>query len=161
MAGQLGPYIETGIAELIGINEVVAQNQFSKSITVSVAHGTGEAQSGEIDQIGIYMSEDGTGAIQAVDGNLLFLDADPAVSAGDAALAAAEWLTIFGQVAFVAADFVTDANGGFAFKTDISVRFHSLTNIYLAFLLTSATSINSLAGDDEQMEVNLWFRPVR
>ncbi len=161
MAGQLGPYLETGIAELIGINDNIGQDKFSKSIELDISPQGGEARSGEIDQLGIYMTLDGTGAMFSPAGSFIFLDADPEHAVAAVALDAAEWLTVLGVVTVVTADYISDANGAHAFKTDISIRFHPLTSIYLTFLYTDATAINSLAADDEQMEINMWWRPVR
>jgi len=155
-----GPFKELGVTELIGINEVIAQNEYSKSVALTLDPG-GKARSGSIEQISIIMTEDGTGAIQAVDGKLIFLDADPAVAAADTALTAAEWLTVLGWYDIVNTDFVSDANGGFVFYNEKPVRFHALATIYAVFFLESATSINSVAGDDEQMELNLHWRAAR
>lgn len=156
-------YKEIGVTELIGINENIAQNEFAASVSIDVTQGTGEPDVGFFDQLAFFSSETGSGAVLAPAGDLLFLDADPAVAAGDAALSLAEWKTVFGKTSVLTTDWVTDANGGAAFLPipTALIRFPRLSTIYLAFLLTSATPFNTTGGKDEILEINLWFRPDR
>ena len=154
--GKVQPFsavLEGGVTELIGINEQVDQNDYSGSVGVAL----GGTYSGEILQIALYSTEDGTGAVQTPDGVLLMLDADPAVSSGDTALAASEWPTVFRKIAVGADDWTTDTAGGVA-TYDSPIPFHAMSTIYFVFLLTSATSFNDAAGDDEQLEFNFWYR---
>ena len=151
------PILEAGITELVGINERVDQNEFGGSASIDIS-AINQPVSGEILSFGFYATEDGTGAIQDSAGKLLILDADPATAAGDAALTAAEWLTVIGYVDVDTGDWVTDANGGFAFIPDQPVSFHALSTLYLVWFHEDATSLNDGAGDDEQLEVNFWYR---
>jgi len=144
---------ELGLTELIGINEQVDQNDYSASVDVDISPGPQPA-SGVIHQWMFYQTEDSGGAILSPAGTLYVLDADPAVSNGDTAITAAEWVTVLGTVDLLAADWTTDANGSVAVIKDQPVWFHALSTLYFTFKLTSATSINSAAGDDEQLEFN-------
>jgi len=144
---------ELGLTELIGINEQVDQNDYSASVEVDVSPGSNPA-SGVIHQWMFYQTEDGSGAILSPAGTLFILDADPAVANGDTALAAAEWVTVVGTVDVLAGDWITDANGSVAVIKDQPVYFHDVDSLFFTFKLTSSTSINSAAGDDEQLEFN-------
>ena len=148
------PVIEAGLTELIGINEQVDQNDYSGSVEVSLPY----AMSGEILSAMFYSTEDGSGSVQSPTGWLYILDADPAVASGDTAMTAAERVTVLGRVKLESGDWETDANGGTAFIYDTPIPFHHLSSLFLVFKLTSATSLNDAAGDDEQLEVNLWIR---
>lgn len=146
--------LEGGLTELVGIDEQVDQNEYGASVGVAL----GGTYSGEILSFAFYATEDGSGAVQDSAGRLVILDADPATTAGDAALAAAEWPTVLGVVQVEASDWITDANGGVAYITDTPVAFHALATLYLVWLHEDATGLNDAAGDDEQLEVNFWYR---
>lgn len=154
------PLKELGLTELIGVNEQVDQNEYSGSVSVSIASGPvpDRPVSGMILSVVLYSTEDGTGAVQTPAGKLLVLDADPAVSAGDTALVAAEWPTVLGIVPFVAADWRSDANGAAAMNVDVPVLFHDLLNLFFVWFHEDTTSFNDGAGDDEQLEFNCWYR---
>lgn len=149
------PIEEIGLIELVGIDEKIDQNDYCASVALTVPS---EAGSGEIVSVILVQTEDGSGAILSVQGQLLFFDADPDIASGDTALAAAEWPTLLGTLGFVTADWVTDAAGGAAYKPDLHIPFHALSTIYVTFQLLSGTSINSDAADNEQLELNLWIR---
>jgi len=145
---------ELGLTELVGINEEVNTNDYGGSVDVEI----GTQVSGEILSFAFYATEDGSGAVQDSAGKLIILDADPEVSVGDTALAAAEWPTVLGVVTVAAADWVTDANGGCAFIYDQPIPFHAVSTLYFVWLHTDATDLNDAAGDDEQLEFNAWYR---
>lgn len=145
--------IELGLTELVGINEVVAQNQYSASVNIPF----GATFSGELLNVTLYMTEDGTGAILTPAGTLLILDADPATAAGDTAITAAERVTVMHHVSVAAADWQSDANGA-SVELTVAKGFHALTGLTFLWFHEDATSINSAAGDDEQMEMNAWIR---
>jgi hypothetical protein len=144
---------EAGLTELIGINEQVDQNDYCGSVAVSLQARC----SGEILDVTFYTTEDGTGAVRTPAGTLFVFDANPSISSGDTAMSAAARVTIIGQVTIASTDWVSDANGASAHK-QVAIAFHNLSTLYLAFLLTSANAFNDAAGDDEQMEANLWYR---
>ena len=153
-AQPLSAILEGGLTELVGINEQVDQNEYSASVGVAL----GGTYSGEILSFALYATEDGTGAVQDSDGWLLVLDADPATTAGDTALTAAEWVTVLGRARVTPADWITDANGGVAYIYDTPIPFHALATLYFVWLHKDATSLNDGAGDDEQLEFNFWYR---
>jgi len=144
---------ELGLTELIGINEQVDQDEYGASVGVVL----GDTYSGTIRGVAFYSTEDGTGAVQTPVGKLLVLDADPATAAGDAALDAAEWVTVLGWIVVTAADWIADANGGFVYYSDQPIPFHALATLYFVWFHEDAVSFNDVAGDDEQLEFNAWF----
>lgn len=141
---------EVGVTELIGINEQVAQNQYAASVEVSLPARV------EITKVCLYATEDGSGAILTETGTLLVMDADPATSAADAALAAAEYPTILAQIDFADADWHEDTAG--AVNCVIVADTYHETALFLVFFHSGATQWNSAAGDDEQLEINLWYK---
>ena len=151
------PIYETGIKELVGKDEQIDQNDFSGSVTLEVDQDTGQACSGEFLSVMLMTLESGSGAILQPTGQLILFDEDPNPTSGDTALTAAEWKTAIGYVDVEAGDWIADANGALAFK-EIAIPFHDLQNVYAVWLHTLSTSINSAAGDDEELHCNLWFR---
>ena len=157
------PYdiLESGVIELIGINEQVAQNQFNASVVVLDWAGATPAarpRTGVIRSVGFFLN----GAAVAISpaGELLIMDADPATSTADANLIAAEWLTILGNVPLVNADVVNAAasqTGAVALYHDLFIPFHEVSALYLLFQLTSAAQFNSAGDDDEQLQAKLWY----
>jgi hypothetical protein len=148
--------LEAGIFELVGTDEQVDQDDYSGSVEVSLP--TDGPVSGEILSVILISTEDGSGAVQTPNGKLIFLDADPAVTSGDTALAAAEWPTVLGVVDIATTDWTSDANGGAAYITDTPIPFHALSSIFVTYKHEHATALNSAAGDDEQIECNFWYR---
>jgi hypothetical protein len=148
---------EVGLTEIVDKDDQVDQNDFSASVALAVADDQGNPTSGELLSLVLRTSETGSGAVLTPAGHVIFLDADPAVAAGDTALTLAEWGTVLGIVDIEAADWISDANGGCVFKA-IAIPYHALSSIYVVWLHTDATSINSAAGDDEELHGNFWFR---
>lgn len=148
---------EFGVTELIGKDEQVDQNDYSGSVAITLGDGI-RPVSGEILSFMFYSTEEGTGALLAPAGTLFLLDADPAVSSGDTALAAAEHKTVLGSVTIETADWVSDTGGETCCVLDHPIPFHNLQTLYAVFKLTSATSFNDGAGDDEVLEFNAWYR---
>ena len=149
---------EGGLTELIGINEQVDQNEYCASVGVAL----GGAFSGEIGAVCLYSTEDGSGAVQQPEGWLYVFDANPEIANGATAMTAAARSTILGRVKVASADWEADANGATAYLLLTEpIPFHTLSTLYFAFKLTSATSLNDAAGDDEQLEFNFWYRRGR
>lgn len=148
---------EMGSTELIGADEQVDQNDYSASVAVTLGDGI-RPVSGEILSFMFYTVEEGTGAIQTPAGTLLLMDTDPATTAGDSALTAAEHRTILGRVTVAAGDWLSDANGGNAFIYNQPIPFHNLQTLYLVWFHEDATSLNDGAGDDEYLFCNAWYR---
>jgi len=150
------PILEGGLTELVGINEEVNTSDFGGSVAVALEGE--QPTSGEILNFAFYATEDGSGAVQDSAGKLLIFDADPAIAAGDTALAAAEWPTLIGMVDVNAEDWIVDANGGMAYIYNQPVPFHPVSTLYFAWYHEDATDLNDGAGDDEQLEFNFWYR---
>lgn len=158
MTGQLTkpfhPIVEAGITELIGVDEQVDQNDYGGSVAVALPY----SMSGEILGVLFVSTEDGSGSVQTPAGTLLILDADPAVTAGDTTLTAADWVNVIGMIEVGASDWKSDATGAACYKARTPVAFHELATLYLVWLHEDATSFNDAGGDDEQLECNLWIR---
>lgn len=162
------PIYEGGLTELVGTDEEVNTDDYSGSVGILVSKGpithpiSGETIvhpiSGEILSFMLYGTEDGSGAVPVPAGKLILLNADPDVSPGDTALAAAEWPTVIGVVSVAATDWIFDANGGAAFIPDQPVPFHNLTDLYFVWFHEDAADLNDAGADDEQLEFNFWFR---
>ena len=153
-AGEISGICEIGLTELVDKDDQVDQNDFSASIALSPDD---PPASGEFLSLVLVTTKSGTGAILTPAGTLVFLDTNPAVSAGDTAMTADEWKTAIGTVQVAASDWSSDANGGLTFH-QIAVPFHELTTIYAVWLHADAISFNDVAGDDEEMHINLWYR---
>jgi len=148
--------LESGLIEIIGKDDAeVANGEYSKTADVALEAVNGH--SGEILSITLVSTMTGTGAIQVPACKLMFLDADPDTTSGDAALSAAESKTIIGYVDIAAADWITDTNASVAHKA-VSVPFHSITTMYAVLKSADAAAINSAEADDEIIEFNLWYR---
>jgi hypothetical protein len=148
-----GGMLEGGLTELVGVDEEVNTNDYGGSVGVAL----GGTYSGEILSFCFYATQDGAGAIQDSAGQLIILDADPAVASGDVAMTAAEHVTVLGRVPVAAADWHVDANGGHAYIHGVPVRFHGLSTLYFVWFHEDAVDLNDGAGDDEQLEFNFWF----
>lgn len=148
---------ESALTELIGANEQVDQNDYGGSVAVTLGDGVRPC-SGELLSFIFFATETGSGAVQTPAGTLLILDADPATTAGDTAITAAERVTILGHIAVAAADWQSDANGASAFIYNKPVPFHNLQTLYFLWFHSDATSFNDGAGDDEVLQVKAWYR---
>lgn len=145
---------EAGLSELIGIDEQVDQNEYGGSVEIPL----GGVFSGEILSFCLYSTEGGAGAIQVPAGTLFILDADPAISAGDAAMTGAERTTVLAQVSVAASDWKADANGASVFICDSPVPFHAASSLFFVWFHEDAASFNDGGTDDEQLEFNFWYR---
>lgn len=149
------PILEVGLTELIGVDEKVDQNDFSGSVSVDLPGKN--PVSGEFLS---WMLVSTGGDELAIDGNLLIFDADPSVDPGDTDLTVAVWKTLVGQVPIVASAFLTDGTptGQAWYSSSVTLPFHALKTLYFVLKLTSATSVNSAAGDNELIQFNAWWR---
>jgi hypothetical protein len=146
---------ESGVLELVGKNEEVNTDDYGASVALTI--GT-SACSGELYEFVFIATEEGDGAVQDSAGWLLIFDADPATTAGDTSITAAERKTLIGQVEVTADDWITDANGGSAYIYDQVVSFHAVTSLYLVWFHTDDTDLNDEAGNDEVLEVEIKYR---
>ena len=142
---------------LVGADDQVDQNDYSDSIALTLGDGV-RPVSGEILSAVFFSWEEGSGAVQTPAGTLLLLSADPAASAGDTALTAAERVTVLGHITVSAGDWQSDANGASVFVYNQPVPFHNLQTLYAVWFHEDATSLNDGAGDDELLAVQLWYR---
>jgi len=145
--------IVSPVAELVGINDAVAASEYTNSVKIVFPHEV----SGEIVSVALYATEDGSGAVQQVTGNVLFLSADPAVSAGDTAISAAEWLTVIGGTAVTSANWAADANGGIGYVVT-GIPFTDLSAMYAVMKFDASSAMNDAGGDDEQLELKVRIR---
>ena len=148
---------EIGHTELVGADEQVDQNDYGASVALTLGDGV-RPVSGELLSFIFYSRETGSGAVQAPAGTLLILDADPAASAGDTGLTAAERITVLAHVTVEAGDWISDANGGSVYIYNQPVPFHDLQTLYAVWFHQDATSLNDGAGDDEILSFNAWYR---
>jgi len=149
--------LEGGLTELVGINEAaMAQNTFSDEVAVTLS----PTSSGEILKLCIYATEDdagGGGTIIAEDGTLFVFDVDPTTTVADTTLDAANFITAVATFTLSGGDYYSDANGAVNCQKT-NEMFHSLGTLYFVYRQEGATTINSAAGDDEQIEFNFWYR---
>ena len=147
------PIIEQGILELIGINEQVAAEQYSASVTITLA----ATSSGYIKKVCLFTSEDGSGVVFTPTGTLIIFDADPTITTADTSITMTERLTVVAQFDLATGGFQVDVNGGMSCQ-DTNEAFHSTGTLFATwFSATGETQWNSLAGDDEQLEFNFWY----
>jgi len=142
---------ETGLIELVGINEQVDQNDYGAHVTANLKG------SGEIIAACFMSTEDGTGAVQEPAGKLLIFNAAVTVAAGDTSITVLERSELIGMIAVSAADWQSDANGASASILLQPIPYNT-NDLYLVWFHEDATSYNDGAGDDEQLEVNLFYR---
>jgi len=150
--------IEVGLTQLIGIDDVeVSLNDFSATadLAIGATYGAGNARlvSGEIQSILLVSSG---AAVQVPAGWLFFFDVDPDTTSGDTALQLVDRQAIIGQVEIGAADWDTDATAATAYKA-VAIPFHAVDTLYVVFRNESA-AINNVAGDDELIQINVWYR---
>lgn len=150
------PYQRTGVFELIGVNERVDQNRYSDEVAIAIPSYLGY----EIAKIMLYSTEDGTGAVQRPNGQLFVLRADPAIAANDATLGAgAVWPTVAAKIPIAMADWsATDAGGACVDKVLAEPIHVDAATLWFTFFNEAAGSFNDVAGDDEQLEADVWFR---
>ena len=144
---------ETDLIELVGVNHEVNTSDFGTSVVFDVSLET-KPVSGEFLSFAFIATESGSGGVQDSQGELLILDADPALTFGDTALTAAQWKTVVGRVKITAADWTTDGGGGIAYVTDQPVPFQDVDNLWFVWFHTDAQDLNDVAGDDELLQVN-------
>jgi len=155
------PPRETGVLELVGINERVDQNEFGAAVSFTVPGTT--ASSGILTGFMFFATEEGTGALQDSAGQLLIFDADPGHSAGDdgSGITAAEWKALIAVIDVAAGDWTTEDLAMFCNKRDFEpIRFHKVDTLYFVWRHTDAVSLNDGAGDDERLHVNVWLQKL-
>ena len=145
---------EMGITELIGINEQITASQYGATVSITLAGP------GTIVKVCLIATEDdsgGGGAVFTPAGDLILFDADPTLGVDDATITNAERLTIVSVMTFATANWQSDANGAVNCQKTIEI-FHGSTLFATWHSATGETQWNSAAGDDEQLEFNLWYK---
>ena len=152
--------VEVPNLELVGIDDdPITQNQFGGSKTLNIA--TAQV-SGEILSVSLIATEDevgGGGVIIKEAADLYIFRSDPSISAGDEIFTKAHAAIRVGDIHIPAGDWAANMNGtdtagssytpsAFPFQTDSS------GNLYVVYAHRGGTTINSAAGDDEQIEAN-------
>jgi len=147
-------YIQKSAAiELIGIDEAVAQNQYSASVELPLApHAPAQGELLDFE----FISSGGD--ILTPAGRLLVMSADPGSSAGDTAITVAQRRTVLGEVPVAAADWQSDSNGGSVQYPTRPITIPGQTSVFLVWFHSDATGYNSASGDDEILEVRVGYR---
>ena len=145
---------ETAVLELVGADEQIDQNELGAAVSFTLP---GEPpSSGELLSF-TFISSDGD--IQTPSGQLLIFDADPGHNAGDdgSGVSAAEWKALIGEIDVGASDWKSEDNAAWLSIKDEIIPFHAVDTLYFVWRHTDATSLNDGAGDDEVLEVNVWY----
>jgi hypothetical protein len=153
----LNGLIEAGLTELIGPDDAaITAGEYTNTADFALSADLDE--SGEILSVLLVSTESGIGAVQTPAGTLLFFDADPNTSAGDTSLTAAEWQSLIGFVTINTTDWVSDGSGAAAFKAT-SIPFHICSTLFVVFTTaTGSDAINAGAPDNEELDLNFWYR---
>jgi hypothetical protein len=153
------PIQHIGVTELVGKNERTDQNEFGAEATVTLTPTTGRPLSGEFLSFMFYATEEGSGAVQDSEGELLIFTSAPGLTAGDdgSGITAAEWQTCIGRIKVSPSDWTVEDAGAIAYICDKPVPFHDVQALYLVWRHTDATSLNDAAGDDEVLDVDAWY----
>ncbi len=142
--------IEQGMAELIGINEVLTGTRWTQSITATLAT-TG---SGTIVDVVLAIS----GTLSEA-GDLVFFDQDPNTPLSTTALTAEEWPYVIGIVSVAAADWIEDNSGvGGAVYKDVNIEYHDLRDLFVGYYHRGSTEWNDSDTDNESLQANFWYR---
>lgn len=147
--------------ELIAVNDaVIQQNEFGPTKTLNISS---TQVSGEIIGVKIISSKDGNGEIIKEPLDLFFFRSDPTISAGDNALMIAQANGCEGHIHIASGDWAasmsgTDTAGLASVPTAFSFQTDSSGNLYVAIAHRGPTTINSDAGDDEQIEATFHIR---
>lgn len=148
----LQPIVMSELLTLVGADDDVSNSEYGASVQlplVSVERG------GEIISVNLYSTG---GDVQEVGGVLFLFSADPESSAGDAAISAAERVTILGSVEVAATDWNSDANGASWFSATAVPVPAAKNNLYAVFQMDASSQMNSDAGDDEVLQMRVLIR---
>ena len=144
----------TDTLELIGKDEVIAQNDWGEAVAFTLRPEDIDGKVMSFVLTSRLNTTGGTGTILLPSGLLTVFSEDPGIATGDAALGVGVGSTILGTVAIATGDWTTQAAGAWVNKQDLFIPFFPLKTLYFAFFWTLAASINSGTGDDEILEMN-------
>ena len=141
--------VVTSAIEIVDKDDAeVANGEYSNAVACSF----GTTSSGKIESVVLRMTELDAGAILSPAGSILFFNADPSISAGDADISAAQAAMLCGQIDVAAADWTADTAVAWVVAIPSNpVPFESLSELYICWSHADATPINSGATDDEEM----------
>lgn len=151
------PCYSTGMLELIGKDENVQAQNYSKSVSFSFSS---ERASGEILSLILVSYKTGTGAILKPQGDLYIFSNDPNISANATSLSpsGADHKKIMNVVPIVTGDWLSDTTGAVA-TVLTATAFEKTSALYFSFKIASGeTAYNANAGDDQFLEVKAIFR---
>jgi len=142
---------ETGVTELIGADEQASQYDYSEGTEIAL----GGSYSGEILNVTLILS----GTLSEA-GTLLIFDADPSVTLADANLATASWLLAIGKIDVAAGNWFEENSGGTGAVATFAepIAFHSLSSLWVAYYHEGSTQWNSLAADNETLDIQVEYR---
>lgn len=142
---------ELAVTEIIGENEQAAQYDWSDGTQLAL----GGTYSGEILNITLILS----GTLSEA-GTLVVFDADPNVNLAAANLATASWLLAIGKVDIAAGDWYEEDSGGTGAVATFAepIAFHALSSLWVAYYHEGATQWNSLAADNETLDIQIEYR---
>ena len=145
----------SGQVTLVGINNAVDQNKWSPSVAVPL--DVGETVFGAfIKAVRLITGESGDGSVIKSVGDVVFFNADPAIASNDAAITAAEWLTVVGHATFAAANYTTgDALGAVA-QANVEIPL-SGGSLWAALFKTDAAAVNDAADNNEFLYLEVMY----
>ena len=142
---------EQAATEIIGVDEQASQYDWSDGTQLSL----GGTYSGEILNVTLMLS----GTLSEA-GTLLVFDADPSVTLADANLATASWLLAIGKIDVAAGDWFEENSGGTGAVATFAepIAFHAVSSLWVAYYHEGATQWNSLAADNETLDIQVEYR---
>ena len=145
------PISRIGPTELVGINEQMAQFEYSDATEIAL----GCTCSGEF--LGLTGIFSGTLTEAAT---FLVFASDPSISLGDANMPTASWPLVIIKYDVAAGDWHEEDSGGTGamFYSVQPGAFDELTSVWIVVYWEGGTTVNSLAGDNEKIDVGFWFR---
>ena len=150
------PFETTGVLELVGKDEQIDNGDLSAAVSATTIKA-----SVEFTRFMFYMTEEKAdgGDILYPAGYLLIFTADPGHSSGETGsnITAAMWQTCVGIVKVTAGDWMQETNAAVADIKDQLIQVHGCGTLYFVWLHADATSINSVAADDEVLDFQAWY----
>lgn len=157
------PIHATSLATLLGKNDQVGQNEYAKPVDLDLAAAaglpSGAVLSGEALRM-VLVSRAGAGVdIIKPAGTVYLLTTKPTVATGDQEFEdGTAWGGAWAAVAVATTDWKGDTSGAMATILETAVPFHALSKLYALWLHGDESITNAEAGNDETIELKVWFR---